>query len=184
MNSLKKMSKKMVISIVASTVALSFGIGFTNGQKLREIHIQKEVLMEDVYEQVVFLKNFPSWSPFLEADPSQEIEIKGIDGAIGAQYHWVGNKGKDVGFQEIKEVKPLKYVKMGCDIQKPFTAKPVFEYRFQKVGADIKVTQDFYLTSGKVDAFFMWVFGAKKSMSAMNQRGMELLKKAVENGES
>ena len=179
------MKTKMILSITSITAVALFGIGFTSAQSLRNIHIQKQVLikgtMEDVYEQVVFLKNFPSWSPFLEADPTQEIEIKGTDGQVGAQYHWLGNGGKDAGFQEIKEIKPQQYVKMGCDIEKPFTAQPTFEYSFEQVGSEVQVTQDFRLESGAIDAFFMWVFGAKKDMEKMNQRGLELLKVHVEN---
>lgn len=173
----------MIPLIIIGLIA-GFGFSFAAAQKLSNIHIQKHIQikgsLEDVFEQVVWLKNFPNWSPFLEADPSQKIEIKGTDGQVGAQYHWVGNKGKDVGYQEIREIEPLSYVKMECDIQKPFTAKPVFKYSFEEVGGEVKVTQDFHLESGKVDAFFMWVFGAKKDMEKMNQRGLELLKMAVE----
>lgn len=174
-----------MIYLILLVVLTGVGISIASAQKLKEIHIQKNVLiagsMEEVFDQVVLLNNFPSWSPFLEADPSQEIEVKGTDGTVGAQYHWIGNKGKDVGFQEIKEIIPLEYVKMGCDIQKPFTAKPTFKYRFEQIGSEVRVTQDFHLTSGGVDAFFMWLFGAKKNMEKMNQRGLELLKKAVES---
>lgn len=174
----------MILFTIIIVLIAGLGISFAVAQKLRDIHIQKQVLIDGslatVFEQVVLLKNFPNWSPFLEADPSQKTEVKGTDGQVGAQYHWVGNKGKDVGYQEIKEIKQLEYIKMGCDIQKPFTATPVFEYRFEQVGSQIKVTQDFRLQSGSVDAFFMWLFGAKKNMDKMNQRGMELLKVAVE----
>ena len=51
-----------------------------------------------------------------------KTEVKGKDGQIGAQFHWNGNKGKDLGYQEITEIKPLEYIKMECDIQKPFKA--------------------------------------------------------------
>lgn len=174
----------MILFTIIIVLIAGLGISFATAQKLRDIQIQKQVLIDGslaaVFEQVALLKNFPNWSPFLEADPSQKVEVKGTDGQVGAQYHWVGNKGKDVGYQEIKEIKQLEYVKMGCDIQKPFTATPVFEYRFEQVGDQVKVTQDFYLQSGSVDAFFMWLFGAKKNMEKMNQRGMELLKAAVE----
>jgi len=44
----------------------------------------------------------------------------------------------------------------------------------------IVVKQDFKLQSKFMDAFFMWLFGAKKDMANMNEKGMQLLKKAVE----
>lgn len=174
----------MIFIIIAVAFIGFVGIGFAFSQKLRDIHLQKNVVIkgtiENVYEQVVFLENFPKWSPFLEADPSQKIEVKGIDGQVGAQYHWVGNKGKDLGYQEIKEIRPSQYIRFECDIRKPFQAQPVFEYQFQQLGEEVKVIQEFTLKSGAVDAFFMWLFGAKKDIEKMNLRGLELLKNTVE----
>lgn len=69
---------------------------------------------------------------------------------------------------------------MKCDIQKPFVAKPTFDYSFEQTASGIKVTQDFKVESGLVDAFFMWAFGAVKDMENTNQQGLDLLKAAVE----
>ena len=59
---------------------------------------------QHVFDQLRYMKNFPKWSPFLAADPAQKYEVKGTDGTVGAQYHWDGNGGKDLGFQEIKKI--------------------------------------------------------------------------------
>lgn len=174
----------MILITIAVGVVLFLGIGFYNAAKLQQITIQKSVNInadiQNTFDNVRYLKNFPKWSPFYEADPTQKTEVKGNDGQVGAQFHWNGNKGKDLGYQEIKEVKPLSYIKMECDIKKPFKANPTFEYSFSKTGNIVKVTQNFKLKSGMVDAFFMWLFGAKKDMEKMNKRGMELLKIASE----
>lgn len=175
--------KKMTISIIAA-VALFLAFGLYKASQLQQIHIQKSVTVEadlqTVFDQVVYLENFPKWSPFLEIDPDQQYKVVGQDGTVGAQYHWEGNGGKDLGFQEIKTIQPLEYIKMECDIQKPFQAHPVFEYTFTRTGDQVQVTQDFSLKSGLVDAFFMWLFNAKSSMADMNARGMELLKQSIE----
>ena len=174
----------MIFTIIAIVLIGSVGIGFALSQKLRDLHIQKKVVIkgpvEGIFEQVAYLKNFPNWSPFLEADPSQEVEVKGTDGKIGAQYHWLGNKGKDLGYQEIKAIKPLEYIRLECDIQKPFQAQPVFEYNFQQTDESVSVIQKFSLKSGAIDAFFMWLFGGNKDIEKINERGLELLKIAVE----
>lgn len=174
----------MILLIIAGAVILFLVIGFYNANKLQHIHIQKSVSIhsdpQTAFSNVQYLKNFTKWSPFYEVDPAQKTEIKGNDGQIGAQFHWVGNEGKDLGYQEIKEIKPLSYIKMECDIQKPFKANPSFEYSFSRKGDIVEVTQDFNLKSGLVDAFFMWLFGAKKDMAKMNARGMELLKMECE----
>ena len=69
---------------------------------------------------------------------------------------------------------------MQCDIQKPFKATPTFEYTFSQTNNQVTVTQDFNLTSGFMDAFFMGIFGVKKDMEKMNARGLALLKIASE----
>ena len=176
--------KKMILSIVGIAVLAFLVVGVYNAKQLQHVHIQKTVTInadaQTVFDQVVYLNNFPNWSPFYEADPSQKVEVKGTDGQVGAQFHWDGNNGKDLGYQEIKEIRQGSYIRMECDIQKPFTARPVFEYSFAQKGGRVQVTQDFNLESGLVDAFFMWLFGAKANMEKLNGRGMELLKIASE----
>lgn len=175
-----------MILITIGIVLLAFiGFGFYNASKLQTIQIKKTITVngniEETFNMVKYLNNFPKWSPFLAQDPSQNYEIKGTDGTVGAQYHWSGNKGKDLGYQEIIKIEPNKSIAMKCDIQKPFKAQPTFDYNFEQSSNGIKVTQDFKLESGLVDAFFMWLFGAKKEMENTNQQGMELLKRAIEN---
>lgn len=178
------MNKKMIFAIIGAALAAFIGFGMFKANGLKSIQIVESVTIkgskEEVFEMVKFLKNFPKWSPFLAEDPSQKYEVKGTDGAVGAQYHWVGNKGKDVGYQEIVKIDDFKFVGMQCDIQKPFVAKPTFDYSFTETADGIVVKQDFKLESGLVDAFFMWAFGAKAQMEKTNQQGLALLKKAVE----
>ena len=69
---------------------------------------------------------------------------------------------------------------MKCDIQKPFVAKPTFDYYFSETASGIEAKQDFKLESGLVDAFFMWLFGSKAEMEKTNQQNLNLLKIAVE----
>ena len=176
--------KKMILLTIGIGLLGFIAVGVYNAKQLQHIHIQKSVAIKGnaqaVFDNVLYLRNFPKWSPFYEADPTQKTEVKGPDGQVGAQFHWNGNEGKDLGYQEIKEVRALEYIKMGCDIQKPFQAQPTFEYSFKRSGEAVLVTQDFKLQSGLVDAFFMWLFGAKSNMDKLNGRGMELLKIASE----
>ncbi len=173
----------MIFLTIGTAILLFLIFGFYKASQLQNIEIiQKATIKADkqkVFDMVKYLKNFPKWSPFLVQDPKQKYEVKGIDGTIGAQYHWNGNKGKDLGYQEIYTIKELEFIGMKCDIQKPFVAKPTFDYTFTKNEKGITVHQTFKLKSGIIDAFFMWLFGAKKEMEKTNQLGMELLKKAI-----
>lgn len=179
------MKKKMIFVIIGIAIAAFVGFGLYKANGLKSIQIVKTVTIsgskQEVFDMVKYLKNFPKWSPFLAQDPSQKYEVKGTDGAVGAQFHWNGNKGKDLGFQEIIKIDDQSFVGMRCDIQKPFVAKPTFDYTFTETASGIEVKQDFKLDSGLIDAFFMWLFGAKAEMEKTNQQGLELLKKAVEN---
>lgn len=178
------MKTKMILTVIAIALVAFIGFGLYNASGLQSLQIVKSVTINgsktEVYDMVRYLNNFPKWSPFLAEDPTQKYEIKGTDGTVGAQYHWDGNGGKDLGYQEIVKVDSLNLVGMQCNIQKPFVAKPTFDYSFKETTNGIEVTQDFKLQSGLVDAFFMWLFGAKASMEKTNQQGLELLKKAVE----
>lgn len=175
----------MIISIITIALVAFIGFGLYKASSLKTIQIVKSVTIkgskEEVFNMVCYLKNFPKWSPFLAEDPSQKYEIKGLDGTVGAQYHWDGNKGKDLGYQEIVKIDTFSYVGMKCDIQKPFEAKPTFDYYFEETTDGITVKQDFKVESELIPAFFMWLFGAKAEMEKINQKGLDLMKKAIEN---
>jgi hypothetical protein len=175
--------KKIIIGIIVALIAF-IAFGLTQASGLKNIQIVKSVTVkgskQEVFDMVRYLNNFPKWSPFLVQDPTQKVEVKGTDGSVGAQYHWVGNGGEDVGYQEIMKIDTFSFVGMRCDIQKPFVAKPTFDYSFKETANGIEVTQDFKVESALTDAFFMWLFGAKKGMEDTNQQGLDLLKKAVE----
>ena len=175
----------MILSIIAIALVAFIGFGLYKASGLKSIQIIKTVTIkgtkQEVFDMVKYLKNFPKWSPFIAEDPAQQYEVKGTDGTVGAQNHWNGNKGKDLGYQEIVKIDDQKFIGMQCDIQKPFVAKPTFDYYFAETANGIEVKQDFKVESGTADAFFMWLFGAKAGMAKMNQQGLDLLKKAVEN---
>ena len=179
------MKTKIILSTIGIALTGFVGFGLYKASDLQNIQIVKTVTIkgskQEVFDMVKYLTNFPKWSPFLEEDPSQKYEVKGTDGTVGAQYHWNGNGGKDLGYQEIVKIDEQKYVGMKCDIQKPFEAKPTFEYYFTETNEGIEVKQDFKVASALPDAFFMWLFGAKAGMEKMNQHGLDLLKISTEN---
>lgn len=124
---------------------------------------------------------FPTWSPFLEEDPTQTYLLLGQDGQVGGQYHWIGRKGKDVGLQEIVALEANRRIDMQCRIEKPFRARPTFSYTLDDApGGGVVVTQIFELQSGFINAFFLWLFGVKKQMTVTNRKGMESLRRALE----
>jgi hypothetical protein len=175
---------KTTLIIIGLLLLVFIGYGLFKASGLKTIQIIKKVTIkgskQEVFDMVRYLNNFPKWSPFLQQDPAQKYEVKGKDGEVGAQYHWNGNGGKDLGYQEIVKIDSLSKVSMKCHIEKPFVAHPDFIYTFAETPAGITVTQDFKVESSLGSAFFMWLFGAKKEMEKTNETGLELLKKSIE----
>lgn len=175
---------KKIVLIIAIALVAFVCIGLFKAQKIQKLQITKTVTINankgEVLEMVQYLRNFPKWSPFLAQDATQKIRIEGVDGTVGAQYHWVGNGGDDIGYQEIMKIDTNGYIGMKCFIEKPFAAQPTFEYSINENSNGVTVTQDFKLESSLSDAFFMWAFGAVKDMENTNQQGLDLLKKAIE----
>ena len=120
----------MIFACIGLALVAFIGFGLYKANGLKSIQIENSVTIkgtpQEVFDMVKYLNNFPKWSPFLAQDPTQKYEVKGTDGTVGAQYHWDGNKGKDLGYQELIRIDELKYISMTCDIQKPFVAKPSF----------------------------------------------------------
>lgn len=174
-----------IITSIIVLLAAAVAFGFHRSAPLRDITLTNEVTiqapMDEVFPLVQYLGNFPRWSPFLEQDPAQKYEVRGKDGTVGATFHWDGRGGKDLGHQTIVSVDPGRSVKMTCDIQKPFQAYPSFAYAFANTPDGIRVTQTFNVESKPIDALFMWLFGAKAEMDAVNERGLELLRQAAED---
>jgi uncharacterized membrane protein len=175
----------MIFTLIGIALVALIAFALYQGSSLQKILIEKTITInapkEKVFDLVKYLKNFPKWSPFLVQDPSQKYEVKGIDGAVGAQYYWEGNKGKDLGYQEIVKINDQTFIGKKCDIQKPFVAQPTFEYYFSNNGNTVEVKEVFQLQSGLINAVFLWIFGAKAAMEKTNQQGLDLLKKAAEN---
>jgi hypothetical protein len=172
-----------IVTILAVALISFIGFGLYKASGLTQIEIEKTIVVkaskQEVFDMVKYLNNFPKWSPFLVQDPTQKYEVKGTDGTVGAQYHWEGNGGKDLGFQEIVSIKELDYIGKKCDIQKPFVAKPTFDYYYSETPDGIEVKEIFKLESKLIDAFFLWLFGAKNQMEKTNQQGLDLLNKAL-----
>ncbi len=76
--------KKVFLTIAIVLVAF-IGFGLFQASKIQNLQIIKSVTIKgsqkEVFDMVRYLNNFPKWSPFLAADPTQKYEVKGIDGA-------------------------------------------------------------------------------------------------------
>ncbi len=153
------------------------------GQK-KVISIQSSIEIKAQQNEIfVLLKNlerYPEWSPFLVSDPQQKHTVTGINGEIGATFYWLGVSENSKGYQTLSQTNVNDYIKFDCTIEKPFKGNPVFEYKFIQKNNGILVTQDFNLRLSGFSYFMTKLFGVKKKMTAINQLGLERLKKLSE----
>lgn len=136
------------------------------------INASKEV----VYDQIRFMENFPSWSPFIVQDPNQKNYVTGQDGEVGATFHWEGVNEKSQGSQTVTLLKVNEQVYMECNIEVPFKANPTFDYQLVEKDGGVEVTQTFTTEMAFPGNVFAAIFGVKKKMSETNKLGLERLK--------
>lgn len=135
---------------------------------------------ETVFNKLRSLAQFTDWSPFLVNDPEQKNWVEGVDGQIGSSFHWQGTAEKSEGFQRLAALTEQNYLRMECEISKPYKSQPVFEYTLQEKEGQVQVVQTFTLKASGFNRFMMSLFGVKRKMKAINQMGMERLKNAIE----
>lgn len=135
---------------------------------------------EAVFSKLRSLEQFTDWSPFLVSDPEQKNWVEGTDGQIGSSFHWEGAAEKSQGFQKLVALQGQDYVRMECEIAKPYKSQPVFEYDLQSKDGQVKVVQTFTLQASGFNRFMMSLFGVKRKMKTINQLGLERLKTNIE----
>lgn len=171
--------------IVVGILLLIFGLLTIIAKDDKQIKITTtktiDAPVNQVYDQIRFMKNYPNWSPFKNADPKQKYTVSGNDGNVGATYSWVSVNEEGNGSQTVTELKQNKYVKINCDIKAPFEAKPQFEYYLESNNPNsTTVKQDFNIEMGFPDYIFSYLFGLRKEMSVTNEKGLSLLKNYLE----
>ena len=135
---------------------------------------------QTVFDQLRFMKNFPGWSPFRVQDPEQKFHLSGVDGEIGATFHWEGVKEKSKGSQTVTALSGHDHVTIQCEITEPFQSKPVFAYTLVEKNGGVEVTQQFDTDMPVPANIFGLLLGLKSKIAATNKQGLELLKQASE----
>lgn len=134
---------------------------------------------QQVFDYIRHLNNFPNWSPFLKADPQQKHWLSGVDGQVGATYHWVGVGEKSEGKQVVVGLEGNSVIRIRCEITVPFEAQPTFVYTLTEKDGGVEVVQQFDNAMPVPANVFGLLFGLKGKMAATNQEGLALLKEAL-----
>jgi hypothetical protein len=137
---------------------------------------------QQVFDHIRHLGKFPGWSPFLKADPQQRHWVTGVDGQVGAAYHWVGVGEKSEGKQVIVGLEGNSVIRMRCDITVPFTGQSTFDYTLIEKDGGVEIVQQFETTLAVPVNVIGLLIGLKGKMATTNQEGLALLKQVLESG--
>ena len=171
--------------LTTSFAVLLMAITFTASAQNSSIEvISKEnigVSQTEAYEVLRNFERFPEWSPYLVTDPEQKNHVTGEVGEVGSSFHWEGVVEKSEGKQTLAVLKDNKYLRMECDITKPFKDQPTFEYQINETANGIEIIQTFELKCSGFSRFMMRLFGVEKQIAATNELGLTRLKSLLEN---
>ncbi len=135
---------------------------------------------QQVYDQLRYMRNFPTWSPFRAQDPEQKFSVTGKDGEVGATFSWEGVNEKSKGSQRVAKLKTNEEVLIECTITVPFQSNPTFAYTLAEKDGGVEVVQQFDTEMPVPSNIYGLLFGLKEKISASNKQGLTLLKKVSE----
>ncbi len=180
---MKKVFKYLGITTAVLAVTIAVLNIVSSKEKEISIVVAQEVNapVNEVYNKVRHLKNYPNWSPFLLTDPEQKHRLSNIDGEVGARFHWVGVKEVSEGYQEIVSLEENKAVNIKCKITVPYEANPEFSYLFEEKGNKTFITQKFKVQMPFPANIIAHFTGLRNDMKLTNEKGLSLLKNLCEN---
>ena len=166
-----------IVIVVIIIVVLVLGLVAPNefvAERKTVIDAPKEL----VYNQIKYWRNWQAWSPWAELDSAMVVEVKGVDGEVGAIYSWVGDPEK-TGSGEMTNtgMKPYTEVQYELHFIEPYESVADGWMRLETV--EENKTEAAWGFKGEM-SFPMNIMLLFSSMDEMMQpsfdRGLELLK--------
>jgi hypothetical protein len=152
---------KTLLSVSFLVITLTFS---AQQKVIRIVTTQQiEASCEEAFDLLRNFERFPEWSPFVLTDPEQKNYVTGKTGQIGSVFHWEGVAEKSKGKQILTALKDNEYLRMECDITKPFKDQPIFEYQINETVDGIEVTQVFELKCSGFSRFMMKLLWSRKT---------------------
>lgn len=133
-----------------------------------------------VYERIVDLRRWQSWSPWEDLDPRLWRGYDGPESGVGARYEWSGNRRAGSGRMEITDVVPDRSVTIALEFVKPFKSKSTTVFTLEPEGSTTVVR--WTMTGPKTFMTrFVEVFSSMDSMIGRDfEKGLTRLKDDVE----
>lgn len=93
-----------------------------------------------LYERIVDLRRWQSWSPWEDLDPQLERAYGGPDVGVGASYAWSGNRRAGKGRMEVTEASEDEHVALDLVFEKPFKSQSVTTFDLEHESGGTLVT--------------------------------------------
>ncbi|MGH1503760.1 MAG: SRPBCC family protein [Acidimicrobiales bacterium] len=148
----------------------------------RSVHIDGP--RQEVYDRIVDLHRWESWSPYEELDPNMSKTYSGAESGVGAAYAWSGNMKAGTGSMEITEATVPERIVLDLAFTKPFKSGSEVTFAIAEADGGSDVT---WTTSGPTNWFtkILSVFSTPdkvmdKMMGKAFEQGLASLKAEVE----
>ncbi len=89
----------------------------------QDFEIKKSITVNkpksEVFSYLKLMENSRNWQPWSKMDPNIKMNIRGVDGTVGAISSWSGNREVGVGEEEIKEISSNERIDFELRFEKP-----------------------------------------------------------------
>ena len=162
--------------VIAAIVYLAFLPGHyeTRASMLMNVPASK------VYDQVVNLKSWPSWSPWLMHEPETKVNYSGEEGQEGSSFSW---DTKYLGKGTLTHTKLIKdkAIESRLDFIRPFRSSSESGWEFVEKGENGENTEVHWYMKGRTPFFFRFMVKRIKKMVAMDyELGLAFLNQKVD----
>ncbi|WP_340199178.1 SRPBCC family protein [Ascidiimonas sp. W6] len=168
MKALKYIIFLILIGIIAIAIYTSLQPSEYDIQRSRVINIPEEI----VYNNIIDFKNWASWGPWQEQDPTMTYTYPDKTKGIGGSYSWIGKDGKG-SMETLKEV-PFSSIEQKITFE-DFEPSTVY-WNFEPEENGTKVTWGMKGTKNFMFKLYTLVAGSMdETVGPMYERGLEKL---------
>ena len=137
------------------------------------------VPVEEAYAKIADFNQWPTWSPWLIAEPDAKVEVSGDGKKVGDVYSWSGEIIGE-GEMEHQMLDPNKRLVMEIRFMKPFKVNSKVGFKFEAVEGDTPGTKVTWSMVGKIPKAMKDIMHTMICMDY--DRGLAMLKALCENG--
>ncbi len=110
----------------------------------KKYHFEKSIVVnaspEVVYSHMSSSKKFNEWNPWMDLDRNLKLEYKGVQGEVGDEYCWEGNKEVGKGCHVITALVPNQKISTKMMFKEPFQDEATSDIILTPQGNGTKVT--------------------------------------------